>query len=65
LLSRFAAGDGKGEQGMKALTLAAALLALAVLPAEARMAVGGGMAATTKRPTRRSRRSTRRPTRRR
>jgi hypothetical protein len=40
LRSKFGAGDGKGEQGMRTLTVAAALLALLVLPAEAQM--GGG-----------------------
>jgi hypothetical protein len=40
LRSKFVAGDGKGEQGMKTFTVAAALLALLVLPADAQM--GGG-----------------------
>jgi hypothetical protein len=40
LRSKFAVGDDKGEQGMKSLTVAAALLALLALPAQAQM--GGG-----------------------
>jgi hypothetical protein len=40
LRSKLAAGDGKGRTGMKTLAVAAALLALLALPAEAQM--GGG-----------------------
>jgi hypothetical protein len=38
--SKFAAGEARGELGMKVLTVAATLLALLVLPAQAQM---GGM----------------------
>jgi hypothetical protein len=40
LHSKFIAGDGRGDEGMKTLTVAAALLVLLVWPAQAQM--GGG-----------------------
>jgi hypothetical protein len=41
LRSKFAEGDGREKQGMKTLTVVAALLALLAWPAQAQM--GGGM----------------------